>query len=120
VALLVEDEPAVVDFMITLLGTVGWQVDVAAGAPAGLECLQQKRYDLVVSDMRMPEGSGEQFFLGATARDPGLARRFVFITGDTGNTDGWSFLKGTTVPVLEKPFPPARFLEVLRQVTEGA
>jgi two-component system NtrC family sensor kinase len=119
VALLVEDEPAVVDFMVTLLGTVGWQVDVAAGAPAGLECLRQKRYDLVVSDMRMPEGGGEQFFLGATERDPGLARRFVFITGDTGNTDGWSFLKGTSVPVLEKPFPPARFLEVLRQLTEG-
>jgi PAS domain S-box-containing protein len=119
VALLVEDEPAVVDFMITLFGTIGWRVDVAEGARSALEHIRRRHYDLVVSDMRLPEGSGEEFFRGAVAHDPGIARRFVFMTGDTAHEGGWSFLQGTTVPVLEKPFPPARFLEVVQQVTNG-
>jgi len=119
VALLVEDEPAVVDFMITLFGTIGWRVDVAEGARSALEHIRSRHYDLVVSDMRLPEGSGEEFFRGAVAHDPGIARRFVFMTGDTAHEGGWSFLQGTTVPVLEKPFPPARFLEVVQQVTNG-
>ena len=44
------------------------------------------RYDLIVSDMRMPEGDGDEFYRRRVApRSAELARRFVFITGDTAN-----------------------------------
>ncbi|MEK7386105.1 MAG: ATP-binding protein, partial [candidate division NC10 bacterium] len=58
-ALVVEDEPSVVDLIVTLLGQTGWRVDVASGGHAGLERVKSRRYELVVSDLRMPEGGGE-------------------------------------------------------------
>jgi PAS domain S-box-containing protein len=116
VALVVEDEPAVLDLVVTMLSESGWQVDVAAGGKTGLERVYGRRYDLIVSDIRMPEGGGEEFYRRAVAHDPGLARRFLFVTGDTANPDAWSFLKDANVPVLEKPFAASAFLEAVRAI----
>ena len=116
-ALVVEDEASVLDLVLTLLHQTGWNVDVASGGRAGLEQVRSRRYDLVVSDMRMAEGGGEEFYRSAVARDPLLRQRFVFITGDTANRSAWAFLEEANVPVIEKPFQPALFLDVVRRVT---
>ena len=116
-ALVVEDEESVRDLVVTLLGQTGWRVDVAGGGRAGLEQVRQRRYDLVVSDLRMAEGGGEEFYRTAVVQDPALRRRFVFITGDTANREAWRFLGDAHVPVIEKPFQPALFLDAVRRVT---
>jgi len=116
-ALVVEDEPNVRDLMVTLLGQTGWRVDIADGGYAGLERVKRRRYELIVSDLRMVEGGGEEFFRRAVAQDPALQQRFVFITGDTVNRDAWLFFRDAHVPVIEKPFQPALFLDVVRRVT---
>lgn len=115
-ALVVEDEPAVLELMVTLLGNTGWEVDVASGGHTALEMVKGRHYDLIVSDMRMPEGAGDEFFLQSVAIDPALAGRFLFITGDTANPEAWRFLKETRVPVLEKPFAASAFLDAVRQI----
>src|SRR5207249_6657480 len=102
---------------ISLLGQTGWRVDVASGGRAGLESVRGRRYDLVVSDVRMPEGGGEEFYRSAVALDATLRGRFVFITGDTANPEAFFFLKEAQVPVIEKPFQPALFLDAVRRVT---
>ena len=116
-ALVVEDEPDVSDLVLNLLQDTGWEVDLATGGRSGLERVRARRYDLVVSDIRMPDGNGEDLYRGATAFDPTLARRFIFITGDTANPSAWRFLREHGVPVLEKPFAPATFLDAVRRVT---
>ncbi len=118
-ALVVEDEAGVADLVVGLLRETGWQVDVATGGRAGLGLVRERRYDLVVSDVRMPEGGGDAFFRDAIVQDPSLARRFLFITGDTANVEALQFLQRAKVPVLEKPFTPDRFLEVVRRVAMG-
>jgi PAS domain S-box-containing protein len=115
-ALVVEDEPAVLDLIVTLLGESGWQVDVAAGGRAAFERLREQHYDLIVSDMRMPEGDGEEFYRNALAHDAEHGRRFIFITGDTATERAWSFLEGTNTPVVEKPFKPRTFEEAVYRV----
>ena len=115
-ALVVEDEPAVLDLVVTLLTDTGWQVDVAAGGRTGLDRLRERRYDLIVSDVRMPEGGGDELYRQAVAHDPDLARRFLFITGDTANPAAWRFLKDAQVPVLEKPFAAGAFLAAVRSI----
>jgi two-component system NtrC family sensor kinase len=117
VALIVEDEAQVSDLIATLLEETGWRVDVATGGRRGLERLRAQRYDLVVSDMRMPDGDGEELYRGAMALDPTIARRFIFLTGDTANPVAWRFLQETRAPVLEKPFSPAVFLDTVRRIT---
>jgi PAS domain S-box-containing protein len=116
VALVVEDEAAVLDLIVTLLGESGWRVDVAAGGRAAFQRLREHRYDLVVSDMRMPEGDGEEFYRNALAHDADYGRRFIFITGDTATPRAWAFLEGTDVPVVEKPFQPKTFEDAVYRV----
>jgi PAS domain S-box-containing protein len=115
-ALVVDDEPSIVEFVATLLRETGWRVDLAGGGLAALEAVRARRYDLVISDIRMAEGGGEQFYRDAVAGEPRLAERFVFITGDTANDRAWAFLGDAKVPVLEKPFPPDVFLDVVRRI----
>jgi GAF domain-containing protein/ActR/RegA family two-component response regulator len=115
-ALVVEDEPAVLDLVVTLLTDSGWRVDVAAGGRTGIERVLARRYDLIVSDVRMPEGGGDEFYKKAVEHDPDLARRFLFITGDTANPNAWRFLKDAHVPVLEKPFAASAFLSAVRSI----
>jgi PAS domain S-box-containing protein len=119
VALVVEDEPSVLDLVVTLLEEVGWSVDVASGGRAALERVVDRAYDLIVSDVRMPDGDGQEFYAGVRERAPALAGRFIFITGDTANVEAWDFLEGTGVPVIEKPFPAAVFLEAVARVMKG-
>jgi CheY-like chemotaxis protein len=114
--LLVEDEPAVRELLRTLLVETGWRVDLASGGREALERVRSRHYDLIVSDIRMPDGSGDDFFRVAVAEDATLAGRFVFITGDTANPEGLKFLEQTRRPVLAKPFQPALFLEAVRAV----
>ena len=54
------------------------------------------------------------------AHDAALARRFIFITGDTANPEAWAFLEDSHVPVIEKPFPPAVFEEAVARVMAAA
>jgi PAS domain S-box-containing protein len=118
-ALLVEDEPAVRELLRTLLTDTGWRVDVASGGRSALERVREKRYDLIVSDIRMPDGSGDDFYRAAVAHDAALADRFVFITGDTANPEALRFLEQARRPVLAKPFPPSLFLEAVRAVASS-
>jgi two-component system NtrC family sensor kinase len=112
-ALVVEDEGPVRELIATLLTEAGWRVDLADGGRAALARVRAEPYDLIVSDLKMAEGSGPEFYARARAHDPALARRFVFITGDTANADQWAFLEGADVPVIEKPFHPAVFQEAV-------
>jgi len=120
VALVVEDEPSVLDLVVTLLNLHGWRVDVAAGGNTGLECVERRSYDLIISDIRMPDGDGQTFYKNVLAREPALARRFIFVTGDTANPEAWKFLEQSGVPVIEKPFPPATFEDAVARVMAAA
>jgi GAF domain-containing protein/CheY-like chemotaxis protein len=116
-ALVVDDEPGMVDLVMALLKDTGWQVEVASTGRSALERVRAARYDVVLSDIRMPDGSGEDFYRAVVREQPALAKRFVFMTGDTANPSAWQFLEAEQVPVLEKPFTADSLFRVLEQVT---
>jgi two-component system NtrC family sensor kinase len=115
-ALVVEDEPAIAELMSTLLRQTGWRVDVAPGGRQALDRVRDTAYDLIVSDMRMPDGSGEEFYRAVTSERSELAERFVWVTGDTANPGSWTFLEKTRSPVLEKPFNSDELLRVVERL----
>jgi CheY-like chemotaxis protein len=117
VALVVDDEPAIVDLVVSVLERTGWKVDVADGGRGALERVRDARYDLIVSDIRMPDGDGEEFYRAAVAAQPALAGRFLFMTGDTANPHAWEFLQATRVEALEKPFKPTELLAAVERLT---
>ncbi len=57
-ALVVDDSRAIREAMTSMLGREGWIVDVAEDGGRALHMTQQLRYDLVVTDLEMPELGG--------------------------------------------------------------
>ena len=72
-------------------------------------------YDVILTDMRMPDLDGRALYEAIEARWPGQARRVVFVTGDTLATTLREFVTGSGRPVIEKPFVPS---DVRRVVAE--
>jgi len=115
-ALVVEDEPDLVELLSALLRQTGWSVDVASGGRPAIERVRAADYDLIVSDIRMPDGSGEEFYRAALAERRELGGRFLFVTGDTANPVAWRFLEETGAPVLEKPFTAEALLRIVERL----
>lgn len=102
--LLIDDEPDVLASVSEALRGGGYWVDAVQNGSAGLERLRQERYDLIVSDIRMPEMSGIDFYQMLELRHTQMTHRLIFITGDSVSPVTRRFLDKTGVPYLEKPF----------------
>ncbi len=92
---------------------------MALNGRLGLECALAAHYDLVLSDMRMPELDGPGFYEAILRSRPAMANRFAFITGDTLSGEVQSFLNHTGAPHLEKPFLPQDVFDLLSRVIRG-
>ena len=57
-ALVVDDSRAIREAMTSMLGREGWIVDVAEDGARALQMTRQLRYDLVITDLEMPELNG--------------------------------------------------------------
>ena len=102
--LVVDDEPDVADLLAEALVLDGHRVDTANSAADALTRLAAQGYDLVFSDMRMPEMSGVELYEQVALRWPGIEHRIVFVTGDTLNPVTKQFLDRTGAVSLSKPF----------------
>ncbi len=86
-------------------------VTVVTAAAAALSRLDAgEKYDVILSDMMMPEMSGMEFYGELVRRHPDDAARVVFISGGTFTAGATAFLAQVPNERLEKPFP----LETLR------
>jgi DNA-binding NtrC family response regulator len=114
--LLIEDEPAVMEFVRSALERNGYQViSVESGADA-LQLLANRDFHGVVSDMRTPGGvDGAQVHAWITVHRPQLASRLVFITGDIANEETVATLRKTGAPCVEKPFRVQQFISVVEK-----
>jgi len=66
--LLVEDEPDVLETLKRMLETMGHKVTTAGGGIEGIELLNSGTFDLVVTDLGMPEVSGREIALAAKSK----------------------------------------------------
>jgi PAS domain S-box-containing protein len=102
--LVVDDEPELAELLRDMLERAGYAVATAVSGAVALELLEAARFDAVVSDLRMPDMDGSALWRAASARQPELAQRFLFVTGDTLSPDASEFLKATRCAGLDKPF----------------
>ncbi|HZN02001.1 MAG TPA: hybrid sensor histidine kinase/response regulator [Candidatus Polarisedimenticolia bacterium] len=113
--LVVDDEPSVLELQIAILETYGAQVTGARSGATARDLLRELSFDLVVTDLRMPgEVSGQDLYRWARVERPGLASRFVFVTGDTMSESALAFLEATGRRCVQKPFSVEGYLDVLR------
>ena len=115
-ALVVDDEEPVLTVMADLLGALGQEVRIAHGGAAGLERFEHESFDVVFTDLGMPEVNGWDLALGVKARRP--ATPVVLVTGWGYQLEGGAAHAHGVDFVLPKPFSLEEVEQVLRQVGE--
>jgi CheY-like chemotaxis protein len=78
--------------------------------------LEQSHYDLVMCDVKMPNGGGLALYDSIEQRHREVLDRFVFISGDILNPQLHSLSDNSQVPLLSKPFDAAKLDNVLDQI----
>jgi DNA-binding response OmpR family regulator len=116
--LVVETDSAVRQALIDLLSLEGHEVDGAGDAESALLILDQRRYDLVIADLRTPGLEGPGLLVALAERFPDAVPPVVFLTGHTFDPHYGGFLADLRAPVLLKPLRPARVLELVGRVLE--
>jgi CheY-like chemotaxis protein len=114
--LVVDDEDNLRDVLVEVLKRDGHEVDSAADGAEGLRRAEERRYDLVVTDLRMPGLEGPELYRALRRRYPDDPPRVIFMSANTGIDEYASFLAETGEPALEKPFNLADMRQVVLQV----
>ena len=113
-ALIIDDERDIRELLVMTLGRMGLAVDTAADIASAERQLASKRYDLCFTDMRLPDGSGQQIIELIAQRHPELP--VAMITAH-GNVDAAvQALKAGAFDFVSKPVD----LNVLRQLVQNA
>ena len=105
-ALIIDDEPDVAGSLADILELMGLRSEVVSSWTSASQVLANGEPDIVFSDLRMPGKSGIAIYRELLAERPGLARRFVLVTGDMiGARAEVEGLPAHLKPqILEKPF----------------
>lgn len=108
--LVVDDELEIADLVRELLEGADHEVVTAESGAVALAMLAEARFDAIVSDLHMPDVDGATLWREVRARDATLARRMLFVTGDTLSPSVRQFLDEARCPSLAKPFTKADLL----------
>jgi len=101
--LMIDDEAALAEMICEYLNMTGHRAQFCSSTEEALALMERAGFDLILSDFRMPGLTGEQLFEKTLRRDPDLARRMVFMTGDIIGADAKRFFSTHDVPCLTKP-----------------
>jgi len=117
--LVVDDEMGVRQYLSQLLTKENYDVDTANSASDALKMIENKRYGLILLDIKMPGMSGIELYQHIQKIARSLARRVVFITGDVMGIDVQSFLNKSKATYISKPFDTKELIKrVNRLLTE--
>ena len=117
--LVVDDEEPVARLLAEMLMSEGHQVQVASDGNEALDCLAQGRYDLVVTDYKMPGLGGKLLCDAIDEHYDGLKGRVLMTTGDTVSGEPEKAAGEAGVPLIHKPFDLEEFRSLVRRRLRG-
>jgi DNA-binding NtrC family response regulator len=116
---LIEDDPFIGESLCDRLQLEGFSIDWHETAPTALAALRQRRYDLVISDIRLGRDSGEQLFYTVKAENRVLPP-FLFITAYGSIEKAVTLLKLGAVDYIIKPFDIDELILKISALTDDA
>ena len=117
--LIIDDEPGVAEFLADVLEYDGHQVALSVSGEETLRLLESQGFDIILSDIRMPEIDGPALYKILSERWPELISVLAFITGDTLSSRVKEFLESSGRPFVEKPITPTEVRELVARVAAG-
>jgi two-component system NtrC family sensor kinase len=115
--LVIDDEPEIRETLADILVAAQHRVVTVASGREALQHMAVEHYDVILTDVRMPDLDGRALYQEIERRWPGRGVRVVFVTGDTLASALREFVSESGRRVIEKPFLPS---EVRRVVAELA
>ena len=115
--LVLEDDGVLRSLVSRALASAGYRVSEASRPSAALARLAEGDFDLVVTDLVLPEENGWSFFRRAAARRPGL--RVLLMSGFSAAPEQGLNSVPRDVPFLPKPFAPHDLLARVRQTLDA-
>lgn len=109
--LVVDDEPDLRDLYDLTLSREGYHVDAAANLAEAWQWLDEKRYDAVITDMRLPDGLGMDLLTSMQERR--RAERCIVMTAYGSAENAVQALKAGAFDYLTKPVDLKQFRTVV-------
>ncbi len=109
--LIVDDEPQILDFLRDLFGTAGWDVQSADTGAAGIEKLEHGRYDVILTDLKMPGADGIEVL--RTAKNLRLDTEVILMTGFGTVDSAIEAMRAGAFHYLAKPFKAEEVLNLV-------
>jgi len=111
--LVIDDEAIVRASCERVLTPEGYSVAVVARGSDAMECLSREHFDLVLSDLKMPDMDGLEVLRNIKERWPGIS--VVLITGYGSDPTALQAIESGAVEYLEKPFTPEDIVRVVKR-----
>jgi two-component system response regulator PilR (NtrC family) len=99
--LVVDDEPAIVSLLATVLRDKGWDVAEAGSGTEGIDLLERDQYDVILTDLVMPGDSGIDLLRAAKEIHPDV--EVILMTGYATADTAIEAMRGGAFHYLVKP-----------------
>ena len=117
--LIIDDERGIRNTLKEILADEGHDVDVAENGKVGLEMAQAKAYDLIFSDIKMPEMDGLEVLKALKEGEDAIDTPMVMITGHGDVETAVQALKLGAYDFLLKPLDLNRILITTKNALES-
>jgi len=112
--LVVDDDESLARMICESLSGEGWKAQFVGDGKQALARIEQESFDLLISDLKMPDMNGERLYRTLSETHSELAGRIVWTTGDTLGRTAEELARRTGRPVLHKPFDLAELRQAVR------
>ena len=113
--LIVDDDPGQRSLLSSFLQSQGFQIQTADSGERALEALRSARFDLMISDVRMPGLSGLETLRHARQQHPTLP--VLLVTAFTDVRDAVAAMRDGALNYLAKPIDLDELLALVQQAT---
>jgi len=115
-ALVIDDEQIILDSVGDILGFDGFEVDGILEGRRGIKAAIRKPYDIVLTDIRMPDIGGLVVLRDIKRKKPTVP--VVIITGFGTVRSAVQAMKLGAADYVEKPFTPDQLISTVRKAIE--
>jgi PAS domain S-box-containing protein len=116
--LVVDDEPMILDLIVDLFHDQQVHVDTAGNGSEACRKIGQREYDVVLTDVRMPEMNGLDLYAEIVEMRPEMKGRVIFMTGDLIDEEISVFLARVEAVSLPKPLEIPAVLAAVAETLE--
>ncbi len=114
--LIVDDESGILDSLRILLKKEGYEVTAAQGGKAGLDLIRGGTFDIVLSDIRMPQVSGLDILAAVREQDP--LTPVILMTAQASLQTAIGAVNAGAYYYIQKPFANDELIAILRRATD--